>query len=71
MTIAKAPTAEKAVQQGHQNKASKDAMSQTEPETWKPFVAHCFKHSLSSASFLEHVYTDAPSSANSSTIPYL
>lgn len=41
--------------------------SQTDPVTTKPFPCHFVKHLVSSSWFLEHVWTTAPSSANSST----
>lgn len=50
---------------------SLDDTSHTQPFTWRPLSVHFFKHSLRIDSFLEHVYTFAPSSQNSSTIACL
>jgi len=49
----------------------RDPTSQIEPVTRNPFVFHSCKHSLSWASFRQHVCTVAPRPANSSTIAYL
>ena len=48
-----------------------DATSQTEPVTRNPFVLHSCKHTLSWASSREHVCTEAPRLANSSTTAFL
>ena len=50
---------------------TREDASHTDPDTTKPFPLHSFKHLFSSVSFLEHVCTDAPNPASSSTTAWL
>lgn len=48
------------------SRSARDVTLQTEPVTLKPLIFSLRTHSLSSSSFLQHVCTVAPSSANAS-----